>query len=127
MTGSRYLFGHGYISQSVRGAGNIDLELTNFGQQLFDRDKTLSSVRYSSGPVFYPAFREDLPDYVSLATFKTETWIYDCQNGEMIGKPSMIVAPYNQGQIFLISPHFEMSEGYENIIKKVIWSIRRND
>jgi glutamine amidotransferase-like uncharacterized protein len=124
ITGSRYLSGQGYISQSVRGTGNIDLELTDLGQQLFGGAKELRSIYYSSGPVFYPAMREDLPDFVSLATFRTEITLYEYQQGEMIGKPSIIAAPYGKGNVCAISPHFEMSNGYDDMIKNILWSLR---
>jgi glutamine amidotransferase-like uncharacterized protein len=123
ITGSRYLSGQGYISQSARGTGKIDLELTDFGQQLFGMAKELRSIYYSSGPVFSPAMREDLPDFVSLATFQTEITLYEYQQGEMIGKPSIIIAPYGKGKVCAISPHFEMSSGYDDIIKKILWSL----
>jgi glutamine amidotransferase-like uncharacterized protein len=123
ITGSRYLSGHGYISQSVRGTGNIDLELTDFGQQFLGEVKELRSIYYSSGPIFYPAFREDLPDFISLATFRTEITLYEYQKGEMIGKPAIIAAPFGKGKVCLISPHFEMSEGYDDIIKKILRSL----
>jgi glutamine amidotransferase-like uncharacterized protein len=122
ITGSRYLTGQGYISQSVRGSANVDLGLTDLGCVLFGEyeQKTLSAVYYSSSPIFYPAFRDDLPDFISLATFKTETWLYEYQKNEMIGKPSIITATYHQGRIFLISPHIEASNNYKDIIKKSI-------
>jgi glutamine amidotransferase-like uncharacterized protein len=125
ITGSRYLSGQGYISQSVRGSGDIDLELTDSGHTFLNKEnkRIFNSVYYSSGPVFYPAFRDNLPNFATIATFKTETWIYEYQKGEMIGKPAIITAPYNKGSVFLISPHFEMSERYDDIIKKTLWSI----
>jgi glutamine amidotransferase-like uncharacterized protein len=125
ISGSRYLSGQGSISQSARGSGEIDLELTDLGYTLLNKEnkKTFNSVYYSSGPVFYPAFRDDLPNFITIATFKTETWIYEYQKGEMIGKSAIIAAPYNKGNVCLISPHFEMSKGSDNIIKKTLWSI----
>ncbi|MDR1477982.1 MAG: glycosyltransferase family 39 protein [Planctomycetaceae bacterium] len=123
ITGSRYLSGQGYISQSVRGTGNINLELTDLGRQLYGTAKELRSIYYSSGPVFYHAMREDLPEFLSLSTFKTETTLYEYQKDEMMGKPSIIVAPFGNGKVCVISTHFEMSSGYDDVLEKFIWSL----
>jgi glutamine amidotransferase-like uncharacterized protein len=44
----------------------------------------------------------------------------------MIGKPAIIAAPYYKGKVVLISPHLEMSEEYDDTLKKILWSLYSN-
>jgi glutamine amidotransferase-like uncharacterized protein len=122
VTGQVYITGFGYVDAAVRVADDVDLELTDFGCQLFDKSaqKILPSIPYRGGPIFKQAHRDYLPEFITLATFKTETAIHDFQRNTMINSPAIIVAQYGNGAASAISPHLEFEPKYDDMIKKII-------
>jgi hypothetical protein len=75
---------------------------------------------YSGGPVFVPGNSRHLPRFTRLAVFRSEVFLYGFQRGDMIGSPAMIVAPYGNGVVLLISPHPELTPGSEHVVSKSV-------
>jgi len=62
---------------------------------------------YAGGPVFSRANEPTLPDYVALASFRSEVWLYPFQRGTMVDAPAVLASQFGQGKIVLFSPHPE--------------------
>jgi hypothetical protein len=93
--------------------------LTDWGGRFFGnvKTKTVYSVPYRGGPVLMDAHLDYLPSFITVARFETETIMYEFQRATMIHTPAMIVAPYNEGIVFLISPHLE--EKNDDMVKEI--------
>jgi hypothetical protein len=92
-----------------RGGGDVQLELTDEGAELFGRREGQFPVRYHNGPVFAPGSIPDLPAYKVLAYFRTEFTRRGAKEGVMLNSPAIICAPFWRGRAMLISPHPESS------------------
>lgn len=77
-------------------------------------------IRYSSGPILSPAGLSELPDYVSLAMFRTEIWQHEAQRYTMIGTPAIIAGRFGNGRVIIFSPHPEMTAGLEPQIARAL-------
>jgi len=81
-------------------------------------------VKYANGPVMEPAGSPDLPDFTTLAVFKTETAENGTPAGIQVNSPAILSGTYGEGRVVGISPHPEQSEGLEHIVPRLLrWSI----
>jgi hypothetical protein len=70
---------------------------------------------YANGPVFRRDDREDLPPWVSLATYVDDQFCESCGThaGELPGTPAILAASYGAGRIVLFSPNPTLAKGGE--------------
>ena len=82
------------------------------------------TVKYANGPVMEPAGSSDLPDYTTLAVFKTETAENESPSGIQIGTPAILSGTFGKGRVVGISPHPEQTDGFKEIVPRLIqWSV----
>ena len=125
MTGERTIPGVGVQSLARRGSGTVTLELTDAGARIFDDYPRAVDVLYAGGPILLPADREDLPEYLTLAVYRTEIWRHELQRGTMIDTPAIVAAAFGQGRVVAFSPHAEMTEGLQSMVKRAIHLVAR--
>lgn len=116
-TGVKEIPGWGAVSVEPRRSGTVGLGLTGVGERLLPGVAGSSEIEYSGGPIFSPAHRSDLPDYKTLAVYRSEVWTFPFQKGTMIGTPAIIAGSFGQGRVVAISPHPEVSPGQENLVR----------
>jgi len=124
LTGTRNVHGS-EIPLAARGTGMVGIELTDIGAELFPEVRKTVNVRYSSGPIFLSGHRADLPDFASIALFRTEISAHECQRGTMINTPAIIASMYGRGRVLLFSPHPEATSALQPFLVAAIWSVGR--
>ncbi|MBM4089335.1 MAG: hypothetical protein FJ276_07885 [Planctomycetes bacterium] len=88
----------------------------------------LIELHYANGPVLSPAGREDLPEYLPLAVFRSEIAKYEPQRGTMIDTPAIAASPFGRGRAIVISPHPEAVAGLEPLVQRAVdWAGRKRD
>jgi hypothetical protein len=71
-----------------------------------------------------PAGSPDLPDYTTLATFKTETAENDTPKGIQIDSPAILTGTFGKGRVVGISPHPEQTEGLRDYVPRLAeWAV----
>ena len=105
--GKRFVPGHGIVSVAFRGWGSVLMDGTDDGRRIFENLTEKISLEHTGGPVFIRANHADLPDYVSLATFKSELQMYPFQKDGMVNTPAVLASRYGDGSVILFSPHPE--------------------
>ena len=106
-----------------RGQAFLDLKIETGGEEVFGSVAAPFKCRYNNGPILKPAGREDLPDYVTVATFLTEIAKNDTPVGVQVGSPAMALGTFGKGRVFVSSPHPENTPGLENMIPRaLLWA-----
>jgi glutamine amidotransferase-like uncharacterized protein len=106
-SGVRYVPRRGNVSASFRGWGDVSVELTNEGRQLFGRTEPRFQLGYTGGPVFSRANEPNMRDYQPLAYFRSEVWMHPFQKGAMVNTPAILASQFGRGKVILFSPHPE--------------------
>lgn len=123
MTGERMLPGLGIVHMAARPEAIVQIELTSPGKTIFSHSQGLLDVQFSGGPILSPARRDDLPDYLTLAVFRTEVLDNELQRNTMIGTPAVIASRFGNGRVMLFSPHPEMTKGLEEMVIMAVGSV----
>lgn len=131
-TGKRHIPGVGEKSMWFRGTGTVKMELTDEGKKILGDLPGPVELRYANGPILSPAGKEGLPEYVSLAFFRTEISKYEPQKETMIDTPAIVASEFGGGRAIAISPHPEATAGLESLVQRTVaWvagkSARVND
>jgi len=103
-----------------RGGGVIRIEVTDEGRRLFGGEAGPFDCKYRNGPMFLPAGLEGMPEFTTLAMFRSEICKYDEQKGTMIDHPAIIAAPLEKGRVVAISPHPEAVPDLHYIVRGAI-------
>ena len=119
-TGKREVPGVGMKSMWLRGKGAVKMELTEEGRKILGDWPQPVEVRYANGPILSPAGREDLPEYATLAVFRTEISKYEPQEGTMVDTPAIVAGQLGKGRAIAISPHPEATEGLESLVRRAV-------
>ena len=105
-----------------RGVGDVWVEVTPLGAEIVGRPARELSVRYANGPIFRPAYRDDLPDFEPLALFRSELAKNGSPPGIMVDSPAMVRGRYGRGRVVISSPHPEQTAGWEpTVLQMVRW------
>lgn len=107
-------------SKWKRGRGFLDLDAEPAGESIFGKVSETFKVRYNNGPVIKPMGSDDIPDYKTVFTFKTEVAENDTPVGVQVGSPAMAIGEFGKGRVFISSPHPENTPGLENIIPRAL-------
>ena len=118
--------GNETASMAARGVGMVKMELTHAGRMVLGDVSGWLDIRYTGGPIVSPAERNDLPGYVCLGVFRTELWQFEPQRGTMINTPAIIAGRFGKGRVILFSPHPEMTEGLEFLVRQAILATARS-
>ena len=107
-------------------ASCVQVEFTDAARDVLGPDLPASAeVRYANGPILSPGGRQDLPDYTTLAYFRSEVVFYDAQKGTMVDTPAMVAGPYGAGRALAVSPHLEASDQLRpTLIHALDWLVR---
>lgn len=109
-----------------RGVKQLELGFDSALSDLLSLDESSALVKYANGPVMEPAGSPDIPDFTTLAVFKTETAENETPPGIQIDSPAILTGPYGEGRVVGISPHPEQSDGLREIVPRLIeWSVGR--
>lgn len=103
-----------------RGEGNVKLELTERGREVFGAPTGQFDVRYVNGPILVPANVELLPDFEPLAFFRTELAKNDTPVGLMVNSPAIVGGTCGKGRVLVSSPHPEQTPGLEHFVPRAV-------
>ncbi|NQT37002.1 MAG: succinylglutamate desuccinylase/aspartoacylase family protein [Planctomycetes bacterium] len=119
-TGNREIPGVGVKSMWFRGSGKVKMELTDEGKEILGDLSGLVELGYANGPILSPAGKENLPEYIPLAFFRTEISKYEPQKGTMIDTPAIVASKFGKGRAIAISPHPEGTAGLESLVRRAV-------
>jgi hypothetical protein len=103
----------------------VKVALTCAGKSVLGESVGLVDVLYSGGPIFAPAGIRELPEFVPLATFRSEVWTYEPQRGTMIDTPAILAGRFGKGQVIIFSPHPDMTVGLEFLVRQAVLATAR--
>jgi glutamine amidotransferase-like uncharacterized protein len=127
LTGAIEVPGEGTASMADRGAATVKMELTVAGARVFKDVPRLLNIEYAGGPILSPADIDDLPDYVTLAYYRTEVWKYEPQRGTMIDTPAVVAARFGKGRVVIFSGHPEVSVQCEPMVIGAVLATARTN
>ena len=103
-----------------RGRGQVRMQLTERGREIFGPRADELEVLYHNGPILSANASEALPDFEPLAIFRSEIAADGTPEGVMVGSPAIVAGDFGQGRVLCISPHPEQSAGLEDFIPRAI-------
>jgi len=110
-----------------RGVGPLELGFEAPALELLAMTSPTALVKYANGPVMEPAGSPGIPDFTTLAVFKTEIAENDTPAGIQIDTPAILTGPFGKGRVVGISPHPEQSDGLRDLVPRLIeWSAGRD-
>lgn len=118
--------GWGEVSLRRRPAGAVSLTMTKAGVAMCGPSPNGQPVWYSGGPIFQVSAGHHARGIITLATYGSETFALNVQQGTMIGTPAMLKCRWGRGQVIAISPHLELSgsdEWRQQLVRLVLGSV----
>jgi N-formylglutamate amidohydrolase/glutamine amidotransferase PdxT len=110
----------------ARGKGTVEIELSAQGKQSLKNKNDRLQIHYAQGPLLAPVNNPDIPDFQTLATFKTEIALNGAPQGVMLGTTAAAEGQFGRGRVICFSPHPEMTKGIENLIQNAINSVNQS-
>ena len=110
-------------SKWMRGKGQVQIEVLPAGEQVIGMPPKQVEIRYANGPIIQPAGRPEVPDYETLAFFRSELAENGTPAGVMVNSPAWARGTFGQGQVLVSSPHPEQTDGMESWIEKAVRSV----
>lgn len=106
----------------ARGTGMVKLRLSPTGSSFFGQLPGEVEIHYGQGPLLGRREWDDLevPDYQSLAVYKTGIAEKGAPTGIMPGTSAIVRGRYGSGRILCFSPHPEMTNGRESMINVAV-------
>jgi len=109
-----------------RGKGTVQIELTDEGRRLLDHEPGPFDIHYANGPLLAPGKREDLPDFRTLAHFRSDMAQHEAPEGVMPGTVAIACARFGEGRVIVFSPHAEKTGGLEAFVQRAVqWAGRK--
>jgi hypothetical protein len=103
-----------------RGAGQVEVELSAAGQAMFTGAEERFTIRYVNGPILVPDQSPEIPDFKTLAWFRSELAENGAPLGVMIDSPAIVAGAFGQGRVVCFSPHPEQTAGCEEFVWQAI-------
>lgn len=103
-----------------RGRGQVQIQLSEKGAEVFGPVREPFSIRYANGPIIKPLGRSDLPTYQVAAFFRSELAENGTPVGVMLDSPAAVFAVYGRGRVLTISPHSEDTPGLEHFVPRAL-------
>jgi glutamine amidotransferase-like uncharacterized protein len=110
-----------------RGSGKVEMEVLPLGKDLTGLPVRRTDIRYVNGPVFAPANQDEIPDFETLALFRTELAKNDSPAGIMVDSPAMVRGSFGKGRVLISSPHPEQTAGMEHVVERAVRWLAGND
>lgn len=107
-------------SKWARGVGDVKIEFTPRGREILKMPAGLLDIRYANGPVFDAAANAGVPDFETLAVFRSELAENGAPAGIQTGSPAMVAGVYGKGRVLCSSPHPEQQAGMETFIAHAV-------
>lgn len=107
-------------SKWMRGRGNVEIEMTNYGAALTSLPSGKREVLYANGPIIQPDNKNGIPAYEPLAIFRTELAKNGSPKGVMIDSPALARGTYGKGRVLFSSPHPEQTGGMEELVSSAV-------
>lgn len=106
----------------ARGTGAVRLRLSPAARTFFGDLPEQIEVHYGQGPLLGRREwdREETPDYESLALYESEIAEKGAPAGVMRGTSAIVRSLYGNGRVFCFSPHPELTDGYEFMIRDAV-------
>ncbi len=114
-------------SKWKRGAGEVQMEMSPQGSALTGLPAAKQPIRYVNGPIIKPNERADIPDYETIAWFRTELAQNGTPPGVMVNSPAMVRGAYGKGRVLVSSPHPEQTDGMERFIEHAVRWVSGSD
>ncbi|MDC0284252.1 BPL-N domain-containing protein [Mariniblastus sp.] len=115
----------GRKSMWYRGkAANVEVEVNENGKPVLGISGK-HTIRYQNGPILSRGDRPDLPEFSTLAHFRTENGIYEAQKNTMVNAPAVVESQFGKGRVIAISPHFESTKNYGKVILDAVNYVKR--
>jgi len=109
-----------------RGSGNVLMELTDAGKQILGRHDGPIPVRYANGPILERAKSPALPDFETLAYYRSELAKNGTPKGIMVNSPAIVGGRCGAGRIVVFGPHPEQTEGLGSFVTRAVrWTAQR--
>ena len=112
----------------ARGNGPVQLQLSPAGATFFGHGEPELTIEYAQGPLLSRPEWDDpeVPNYESLALFKTEIALKGAPKGVMARTSAAVRAPYGKGRVFCFSPHPELTDGLHHLIPLTVrWAAKK--
>ena len=104
----------------ARGMGHVTLTMTPRGKALLEVTQPTLEIYYGQGPLLLPNEDPDTPDYLPLATYKTEIARNGAPEGVMPGTTAIAIGTFGDGRVFCFSPHPEKTGGLDRWIRQAV-------
>jgi hypothetical protein len=104
----------------ARGMGSVTLTMTPRGKVVLDVRQATLDIFYGQGPLLQPNEDPDTPDYVPLATYKTEIARNGAPEGVMPGTTAIAAGIFGEGRVFCFSPHPEKTGGLDRWVRQAV-------
>jgi glutamine amidotransferase-like uncharacterized protein len=109
-----------------RGSGDVQVQLSHAGLKILGGKRPHFTARYTGGPIFRPGRRTDLGEYVALAYYTSEVYLFEFQKNTMSGTPAIIAAPYGEGAVILVGSHAEFRFGQRDVVRAAIMAAAKS-
>jgi len=109
----------------ARGTGTVELGLTDNGQRILNTKSDQLQIFYGQGPLLAPHDNPDIPDYETIATYRTEIAKNGAPKGVMPGTTAIAHGRFGQGRVLCFSPHPEKTQGLEELVREAIEHVKR--
>lgn len=103
-----------------RGVAEVKLELTEPGRRILGGRDGAFDCHYANGPCITPGNQADIPDYDTLAWFRSEVAEHGAPAGIMSNSPAIVAGRYGKGRVFCSSPHPEQTAGLEALLPRAV-------
>ncbi len=103
----------------ARGKGEVTITMSeDWAKKL--KLKRETAIFYGQGPLLAPANNPDIPDYQTIATFKTEIAEKGAPSGVMPGTTAIAQGRFGKGRVVCFSPHPELTKGLHHLVRHAI-------
>ncbi|RBP45275.1 biotin protein ligase-like protein [Roseimicrobium gellanilyticum] len=103
-----------------RGIGDVKIQVHDIAPAVTGITTGEQSVRYANGPIIKPAGRDDIPDYETLASFRTELAENNSPKGIMVDSPAWARGIFGKGRVIVSSPHPEQTPGMDAFVASAV-------
>lgn len=134
LAASGYSWGLGILDarprspQWRRGTAVVRMGIADAGRTLLDTHEETVRVLYANGPILEPDDDPDVPDFDTLAVFRTEVAKNGSPAGLMIDTPAILRGRFGTGRVVCFSPHPEQTDGLRHMVPAVVeWMLTGDD
>jgi hypothetical protein len=108
------------VRHRLRGHGTVKIELTPAGRKILGERTGLIEIRYANGPLLTPARRSTLPDFETLAVYRSEVVGNGADKGVMKNTPAVAAGRFGEGRVVCFGSHPEYTPGLEPFVHRAV-------